>query len=234
MRLEALGIDPRKIERIYNGIEAPPLDHRRTSENIFRVRYGWSEAVKLVAFVGQIAEHKGLLDFIEAARILSEQQQDIKMLIVGRTTGEYFKEVKERVGDLGLEQMVVFCGFEENTAKIFSSIDILVVPSRKEDPAPLVAVEAMAVGKPVIVTRSGGLPELVGNDEQGFVVEKRDAAAIADRILRLLANETLAMEMGQAGRAKVERMFSIKSQVLLLEDCLKRASKLDPMLPTLN
>ena len=220
-RLESLGIAPEKIERIYNGIDASRFD--RESKDIFHERYGWSTEIRLVAFVGQIGPHKGPLDFVEAARVVCEQRGDVRMLLIGEAAGEHFEEVRQRVAELGLQDRIVFCGFEDNAADLFTSIDILVVPSQREDPAPLVAVEAMAAGKPVIVTRSGGLPELVEHGQQGFVVERRDVKGIADAIIKLLNDPGLAEGMGKSGRRRVEKYFSIDRQAKLLELCLLSA-----------
>jgi glycosyltransferase involved in cell wall biosynthesis len=223
-RLESLGISPSKIEKIFNGIDLSKFDLSKPSEDIFRKRYGWPPTTNLVAFVGQIAEHKGPLDLVRAGKMLFDQKRDVKMLIVGDASSDYSEKLRQSIHDLGLEDMVVFSGFENDASSLFTSIDILVVPSRNEDPAPLVAVEGMAAAKPVVVTNSGGLAELVENGKQGFVVEKQDVKGIVDALMKLLDEPTTALNMGEAGRTRVERVFSIQKQAALLEDCLLRVS----------
>lgn len=218
-RLESLGIAPEKIETIYNGIDLSDFDLSAPPTDIFRKRYGWARKHRLVAFVGQIAPHKGPLQFIEAARIVRSQREDVRMLVIGDASGEHGEELKQRVREFGLQDFVVFSGFETNTADLFSSIDILVVSSQCEEAFGLVTIEAMAAAKPVIVTQSGALVEIVENGQQGFVVGKKDVKGIAEAIMKLLEDSKLAAGMGDSGRRKVERMFSIQQQAHLLGDC---------------
>lgn len=222
LRLELLGIPQEKIQRIYNGIDVASFDIGKPYKDIFRKRHGWSSITKVVALVGQIAPHKGTREYLEAARIVCEQRGDIRFLIVGHAIGEHFEQVRKRVVELGLEDQIVFCGFEKNTVDLFTSIDILVVPSQLEEPFGLVAIEAMAAGKPVIVSRSGGLVEIVEDGRQGFVIEKKDVQGIAKTILILANDSELATKMGKAARRKVEEMFSIERQAALLEDCFRQ------------
>jgi glycosyltransferase involved in cell wall biosynthesis len=222
-RLEMLGIDAKKIDRIHNGVDLSDYQFVR-AKDVFRKRYSWSQSTQLVAFVGQISESKGLGDFIDAARIVCESNANVKMLVVGDESGEYAQYLRQRTHELGLDDRVIFCGFQEDVAEAFGSVDIVVVPSRCDEAFGLVAVEAMSAAKPVIVTRSGGLTEIVINNEQGFVVESGDVKGIANAIMTLLCDPGKALKMGEAGRERVEQMFSVQNQTHLLEACLFRVA----------
>ena len=86
--------------------------------------------------------------------------------------------------------------------------DIVVYPTSGEEPFGLVPLEAMAAGKPIIATRSGGLTESVVDGETGFLIPKEDAALLADRLSALLERPDLAAAMGEAGRLHVQASFT--------------------------
>ncbi|MBI3015275.1 MAG: glycosyltransferase family 4 protein [Candidatus Tectomicrobia bacterium] len=219
-RLQALGIASAKIEKIYNGVEAAAFELNTSAKDIFRKRYGWAESTPLVAFVGRVDEPKGIHDFVEAARIVCAQRSDVRMLLIGRAEESFREEIDRRVREYGLDKVVVICGPERNSPDLFRSIDILVAPSRCEESFGLVVAEAMAAAKPVVVTRAGGLPELIQDGETGFVVEKYDVPKMAEAILALVDDRAMAVEMGRKGRARVEKLFDIAKQTQVLAGCL--------------
>lgn len=211
-RMVDLGVPDSKIATVYDGIEVSRFDISRPSKDIFRKRFGWSDGIRLVAITGQMIERKGHLDFIEAARLVCQERENVKFLIVGKTGGDYYWRLKRRVDELGLRATVIFCGWQRDAADIFTSIDILVMASRHDEGFGLVVGEAMAAGKPVVITRSGGAVELVADGEEGFVVERSDPAGLANAIMRLLDDPNRARKMGEAGRKKVDETFCIQKQ----------------------
>jgi len=91
---------------------------------------------------------------------------------------------------------------------VYNHCDVVVYPTIGEEPFGLVPVEGMACAKPVIVSRSGGLPESVVDGETGFIIEKEDVEALADRICLLLGDSDLAARMGAAGRRRATTAFT--------------------------
>ena len=114
--------------------------------------------------------------------------------------------------DLCLGDNVTFTGWVQPAAipELIDSATLLVVPSRTTEPFGLVAVEAMQMSRPVICTNQGGLPEVVEAGKTGFVVAADDTSALADAMIRLLENPTLARQLGEAGRIRADDCFSIE------------------------
>jgi len=113
--------------------------------------------------------------------------------------------------ELGLER-IAWCGFHERIQEVFSAIDLLVLSS-EEEAFPRVIIEAMAARKPVVATAVGGVLEQVVDSETGFLVPPKSPSDLAQAITRVLKDPELAEAMGQAGRQRVEKYFSIDQYV---------------------
>jgi hypothetical protein len=114
--------------------------------------------------------------------------------------------------------------FFKELPEAYGMADIVVYPTSGEEPFGLVPLEAMASGKPIIVTRSGGLTESVVDGVTGFVIPKEDSALLANRLTALLERPELAQRMGQAGRQHVEAQFTRRRMALEVE-ALYRAAR---------
>ncbi|MFN9605878.1 MAG: glycosyltransferase family 4 protein, partial [Planctomycetota bacterium] len=101
-----------------------------------------------------------------------------------------------------------FMGFQHNVPEWLQAADIAVVPSR-EEPLGNATLEAMATGLPVIGTLTGGIPEMIETERTGLLVHVNDPDGLANGMQRLLKNPSLAQKLGQAGRIRCERHFSI-------------------------
>jgi len=124
------------------------------------------------------------------------------------------------VGENGLSKQVIFTGRLDHIERAYADLNIVVVPSRHEDPAPNVNIEAMASEVPVVATRVGGTPEMVLHGETGFLVDKESPDQIAERILQLATNKELRNRMGRSGRERVRQMFDIRKNAALVEEVL--------------
>jgi glycosyltransferase involved in cell wall biosynthesis len=110
-------------------------------------------------------------------------------------------------GTLGLQDRVYFLGLRSDVEEIIAAASVVVVPSEWEEAFGLAAIEGMAAARPVIVTRSGAMPGIVG--DAGMVVPKSDPPALARAIGTVLSNRMLARRLGSAGRARVEALYSM-------------------------
>jgi glycosyltransferase involved in cell wall biosynthesis len=102
----------------------------------------------------------------------------------------------------------VFLGYQEDVAPFYSAFDALVLPSSNEG-TPVSAIEALAAGRPVVATRVGGVPDVVRDGEDGFLVEKGDTVELADRLARLARDSELRDRMGQEGRSRVLPRYAV-------------------------
>lgn len=166
----------------------------------------------VVALIGRIAEWKGQHVFLRAAAAVRLQFPNACFWIIGAPLfGEYEYEqsLHALAEQLGLTDAVTFLGFRDDVARLMPQIDLVVHASILGEPFGQVVIEGMAAGKPLVATDGGALPEIVVPGETGFLVPMGSAEAMAEAIERLLADPLQARAMGQAGRQRVERLFTI-------------------------
>lgn len=199
------GLDTKDFQVIYTGLD---MKKYKTKEGVIEID---GKIIKrpIVAMIGRFdKQQKGHPYFIEAAVKIKD---DINFLIVGGTYNEEEKKYKmgleEIVKDLGLSSKIIFTGFYPDLIYLLSNIDIVVIPSLYEAPS-AIALEAMAMKKPVIASDVGGLPEIVDDFYAGLLVRPKDSEAIASGITFLLKNPELMEDMGRRGYEKIVQGFT--------------------------
>ncbi|KON27197.1 hypothetical protein AC481_05560 [miscellaneous Crenarchaeota group archaeon SMTZ-80] len=202
-----------KIVRIYNGVEVENY-YYYSSDDYIKKEFNIGRNTLLVGTIGRLVWEKGLEYFIKAIKEIEDStwqmKDNIRFLIVGE--GELRRELENLVKELKIEQKVVFTGFRKDINKILSVLNILVLSSLREG-QPMVLLEAMAAGKPVIATNIEGLDETIIDGVTGILVPPKDPASLAKVIASLLQNRDKAEKMGQAGRSIVEERFNITARV---------------------
>lgn len=160
---------------------------------------------------------KGVLYSVRAMEILRRSFPDALLIITDtedivdwiRELKGYKEQVLEEIRRLGLQEHVITQPFPYvELPWVYNYCDVVIYPTIGEEPFGLVPVEAMACARPTVVTRSGGLVESVVDGETGFIIEKENAEALADRIATLLGDRELAERMGRAGRKRAVTVFS--------------------------
>jgi glycosyltransferase involved in cell wall biosynthesis len=197
---EEQGFPPARLETVHNGIS---LDGAAAPTTLRRDLGIAADAV-LVAHVGRLAPVKGQRELLEALA----GAPGVHAVLVGgdvETGGAFRRELEAEAERLGIADRVAFAGYRPAAAAELAEVDALVLPSRIEG-LPVVVLEAMARGKPVIATPVGGTPELVVDGETGVLADDVDSLAAA---LRWLADHRQeARRMGEAGRRRVQEHFS--------------------------
>jgi glycosyltransferase involved in cell wall biosynthesis len=164
----------------------------------------------VVGNVAALAAHKGQRHLVGAAALVVRAIPDARFLIVG--TGELHDPLERQIRSLGLERHVILTGFRTDALGLMKSFDLFVMSSVTEGLGSAI-LEAMACRRAVVGTRAGGIPEAVVDGETGLLVPIQDEAALADAIERLLRQPELRDRYGVAGRARVERTFSVEQLV---------------------
>jgi len=193
---------------IYNGVETQKPPARDPAE--VRREIGIPAEVSLVGAVARLAPQKGILEFIRAARLVADAHPSVAFALAGG--GPMMPEAVALRQELGLERQLYLIGHTEGVKDFIASLDLLVVPSLSEGSS-VVAMEAMALGKPVVATAVGGVPEVVSAGETGVLVQPGDARALAAGILELLRDPARAQEMGERGRQRAVREFDVNDMV---------------------
>ncbi len=165
-----------------------------------------------VLFVGILCEEKGVLDLLEACRILREKQVPFRIdLMGGFESGQFEQSARACVQSSGLAEAVTFLGPLTGSGKraAFEEADILCLPSHRETFG-LVLVEAMSFSLPVVSTRCGAPSDIVEDGMSGFLVPIGDAAAVAEKLELLIRDPALRIGMGEQGRKRYLERFTVE------------------------
>lgn len=203
------------VRTVYNGIDLRKFVETR-SERIEEVRraLGILAGSRAVGLFGQMLPYKGHTTLIDAAPRVLDACPDVQFFLVGALeNARYQEELNARIAQRGLGARVRFTGWQANVHETMSAMDAIVVGTTTPEPAALSLMEAMAVGRPLVATRTGGTPEIVSNEETGLLYEPGNAAELAHRIIRLLTDSALSSRLTAAGRARVEARYSLPRHI---------------------
>jgi glycosyltransferase involved in cell wall biosynthesis len=203
------GIKEDKIIPIYNGIDF--FDYNKVSDKV-REKFGLgiNTDKPIVGTVARMAPQKGLEYLIKAVPIVLKKC-DVLFVIAG--DGPMMSELVEMVKQTGLQDKVLFPGYVKNISRFFACLDIFVIPSIAEGLS-ITTIEAMACGLPVVASNVGGLPELVGNEKNGLLVEPRNEAQLAEAITSLLRDSDARKRYGVIGKEAVSQKFTKETMVV--------------------
>jgi len=201
---------------IYNGVDLSRVAERSERGSAFRRRFSIPKEHGIVLQVSWIVPEKGILDLLTAARQVAAQNPNVHFVVVG--DGPFRGEYTRKAFELGLRGHVTWTGLVEDpfTAGVFDAAEIVCQVSRWEEVFGWTIAEAMAHRKPVIATRVGGIPELVADEDSGFLIERGDVEKLAEQILTLLEDPARRQSMGIAGRRRVDANFDLQKNVAQL------------------
>lgn len=181
-----IGIARDRIRVIYNGIDAdgrgPPSERARAAE---RLRHGLPQDALVIGGVFRFAAEKDPLLWLDAAALIAQRQPSARFILFGQ--GHLQAEMRERAATAGIADRVTFAGVTDDPMRAMGMMDVFLLTSYGEG-LPNVLIEAQAMGTAVVCTAAGGAPEAVAEGITGTVVRQRDAAAIAEAVLALLAD----------------------------------------------
>lgn len=204
--------ESKKIIINYNGVDLEKFNPHISKMGI-REKLGLGLDIPVVGVIGILHPQKGQEYLLQAAGKVKEGMPDVKFLIVGEDVTKKKScriKLENLIKALDLSENVIFTGWLNNIPEVLAGIDIFVLPSLV-DHFPLVVLEAMASGKPVIATDVGGVPEMVEDGISGVLVSPKDVKGLSKTIVSLLKDGEKAKRMGMAGRRRVEEFFGIEA-----------------------
>jgi L-malate glycosyltransferase len=213
----SFGVLPRdRFQMIYNGIDLSRVKSDPQRAIDFRRRYSIPLDRSIVTQVSWVIPEKGIIDFLEVARLVCQRNRNVQFVIVGE--GDYRQEYMRRAVEMGIEDHVTWTGMVEDPFRegVFEAADVVCQFSRWEEVFGWMIAEAMAHGKPVVGTRVGGIPEVIQDHESGYLVERGDIETMAKRVLTLLNDASLRERMGNKGKNIVREKFDLRSNVAKL------------------
>src|SRR5437667_2373802 len=196
-----------RVHRIYNGLDLAEFG-----------RADFSSSPPVIIAVGRLILKKGFGDLIRACALLAERGKSFRCEIIGE--GPLGNELRRQIDELCLQNNVVVTGAKPQThlRRRLAAANVFVLPSMIDpdggmDNLPTVIMEAMATGLPVVSTNIGGIPEMVIENETGFLVQPGDAVAMADAISKIVGDASVARRLGQSGYERARTLFAIDKNV---------------------
>ena len=209
-------VHPGKIVKIYSGIavdQFQPADAKKKTR--IRRTWGLGPRERVIGIVSKLWEGKGHLTLLRAFREVKREIGNARLVIVGE--GYLLDSLREAVEGLGLADSVLFTGFQMDVSEIIATFDVAVLPSFFEGMG-RVLLEAMAMEKPVVASRVGGIPDLVEDGVNGRLIPPGRVPELAGALKEILQDRALARRMGKKGRKRVTGEFSAAGMVQSIEE----------------
>ena len=206
-------LESNRYELVYNGVDLTRVESNPDRGIEFRRRFGISDSRKVITQISWIIPEKGIPDLLEVAKVVVERDQNAHFIIVGE--GPYREQYMKQTREMGLSDNVTWTGLimDPFGEGVFDAADIVCQFSRWEELFGWMIAEAMAYQKPVVATHVGGIPELVADGETGYLVERDNPTAAAERLFNLLRDSDLRRKMGAEGCRRVHTKFNLRQNV---------------------
>jgi glycosyltransferase involved in cell wall biosynthesis len=212
------------VKIVYLGAPVEEFSRSRPAGEIAaaRAELGIAPDGFAIGTVTRLHESKGNSYLVEAARIVLDERPNAKFYVVGE--GPLREPLEAQARTLGLGDRFVFVGFARDVARVLSAFDLSVFPSLWEG-TPLTVFEALAMGKPLVATDADGLLDVLTDNVDALIVPRRDARALAEKIVWLMDRPGERARLGLAARetgrqydigafvAKMERLYVLLHEV---------------------
>ena len=198
-------IPDKRIEVVINGIDMNEFRKNKAQGHMIRKEFDIDRNSKLIGTFGRISPEKGQKYFVDAAVRVLKAFPEAQFLVVGDGFNE--KEIKEYTARLGIANRLIFAGFRKDISKFYSALDLFVLPSIREG-TPMVLLEAMSAGVPVVATQVGGVGHIIQNGENGLLVSPANSIELGAAIVRLLRNPTEANKLAKNALCTISEKYS--------------------------
>ena len=207
------GIANNKTCVIYNGVDVSDTLELFKSVDQERKSFGIEEEDFVVITVASLMPHKGHQVLLDAARIVSKEHSNLRLLIVG--DGPLRNELQEYANKLGISSKVVFTGQRQrkDVSRLLNLSDIYVLSSILREGFSISIAEAMAMSKPVIASNLGGIPELIEDKVNGLLVAPGNSYELAAAVEKLVSDRSMREKMGRRGREIYEEKFTVAKMI---------------------
>jgi len=165
----------------------------------------------VVGTIGRLVKEKGIEFLLQAVKIAQKFIPNLRLVIVG--DGPERKNLEWLANKLEFSQQVLFVGWQEEPAKWLNNFDIFVLPSARRESFGLVLLEALALKKPVIASKLGGIPEIIKNKKTGLLVKPGNARQLAQAIIDLFNKPAQRAELGAAGYQLIKEKFTLEKMI---------------------
>jgi glycosyltransferase involved in cell wall biosynthesis len=203
------GLAPSKLRVVYNGVDLRRFETGAETLASARRSLHLDRGDRAIGLAAQLLPYKGHRTLIAAAPAILARFPSTRFFFIGALENPaYEAELRAELERARLIDRFTFTGWLDDLPAVLQAMDVVVTATTTPEPAAVTLQEAMAAGRPVVASRTGGTPELLTEGETGFLFEPGDASSAAATIVRILADAELAARLGRAGRRRVETLFS--------------------------
>ena len=214
-----------KIVSIPTGVDLDVFCPRPVT-NELRSKFGISKEGKAIGTIAALRSWKGHDYLLEAAKIIisdfipnkSGQISNLNIKFVIAGDGPRYNHLLEKSKTMEMTDYVLFLGHRDDIPAVMSMLDVIVLPSYANEGVPQSILQAMAMGKPVVASSAGSIPEVVHDKETGILVEPKNANALAERIVFMLDNYDFARKVAANARKLIETKYSLRHMVSRIEE----------------
>jgi len=213
-----------KIRVIHNGVDVdkfkPAADKLKAKAEV-----GFNPEDKAILSVGRLYARKGLFTLIESMALVTRKFKNAKFIIAGKGLSNEMKKLVSYAAKLGVKDNIVFTGYfpDKKLPRLYQAADVFAFSTFYEN-LPFAVLEALSTGLPVVTTNVGGIPEMIEDGKNGFLVEPSNSRELADRILYCLEHPAAASEMALLARKTIENQFDwrliVKKVVKVYDEAL--------------
>ena len=208
------------VSLIYNGVDLQRYNHQQPCCTLHE-EYLIPEDAPIVGVVARLEAEKGHRTLIDAWPEVVAAVPNAWLLVIGE--GSERDALEAEAASLGVSERIVFTGRREDVPAVTAALDVAVLPSYREAQG-LSVLEAMALGRPVVASKVGGIPEMIEDGVTGLLVPPNDCDALAGAIIRLLTDHPLADMIGKRGHDMVHDRFCIELMVESIESIYDEAA----------
>jgi len=210
-----LGAEKTKVSVMYNGVDTHCFHTAKKGAS--REKLGLPENQKIILSVRRLVYKNGLDTLIDSVALVTQDNPDVLFVVAGK--GPSKQLIENRIKELGIEDNVKLMGFvpDELLPIYYNAADYFVLPSASGEGLPLVLLEAMACGLPVIATAVGGTPEIVDHMKNGVLVPPMKPDVMAKALSKLLKKEAIGRCIGEEAKKNIKNQFTWEENVRKLE-----------------
>jgi glycosyltransferase involved in cell wall biosynthesis len=201
---------PNKVTVIYNGIDPRQIESSSADKVIKKKELGLDSSFTVVGIIGRLEPQKRVDIFLKGASMIRKSDMETQFLVVG--DGPLRNKLEAVAEDLKIKDKVFFAGWKTDVFEMLDVIDVLCLTSSWEG-MPLVVLEAMAMGKPVIATKVRGIEEVVEDGKTGILIPLEDPHALSEACMKLIRDKALISVMGGEARTRFEQLFTIERMI---------------------
>lgn len=218
---EILDYSADRISVVYGGVDSEAFHPDRAAASKFREEINAGRSEVLIGLLARLDPVKGHEFALEAISRLKELPVNFKLVTLAYENERTHEWLKNLASELGVLDRLVCLGLRKDLPDVLAALDIGLITSVGSEANSRATLEFMASGKPMVGTSVGVIPEIIQDDEQGYVVPPRDSAATANALEKLISNPVLRNRMGKAARKRVEENFSLEKFGQVMENVYK-------------